>query len=354
VLDEKGAKMSKSVGNVVAPQDVIKQSGADILRLWVAASDYSDDLRIGPEIIKTFNEIYRKLRNTIRWMLGALHHKTQDSDFAEMPGLERYMLHKLSVLDGEIRKAYEAYDYKKVVALLSQFMTADLSAFYFDIRKDTLYCEPLSSVTRRASLTTIEHLFRCVTLWLAPILVFTAEEAWLERYPETKAANGSVHVEAFPDVPKAWRDEALAARWDTFRDVRRVVTGALELERAAKNIGSSLEAAPHVFIEDDRVMQLLREEFLDTEQGFADIEQGFADICITSALTLNTGKAPEGAFTLPDVKGVGVVFAKAEGLKCARSWRIRTDIGADLSYPDVSLRDAKALREWDAVHGEAL
>jgi isoleucyl-tRNA synthetase len=343
VLDEKGNKMSKSVGNVVAPQDVIKQSGADILRLWVAASDYSDDLRIGAEIIKTFNETYRKLRNTLRWMLGALHHKTHDVGHNQMHGLERYMLHKLAVLDGEIKAAYTAYDYKRVVSLLSHFMTADLSAFYFDVRKDTLYCEAPSSPVRAATLSTIDHIFRCVTLWLAPILAFTCEEAWLERYPEVKAAGGSVHLEAFPEIPAEWRNEGLAATWETIRKVRRVVTGALEVERAAKNIGSSLEAAPHVFIPDAKIRELLNTEF----EG--NTEDGFADVCITSALTFAEGNAPSTAFRLPDVDGVAVVFEKAAGQKCARSWRIRNDIGADPTYPDVSLRDALALKEWDAM-----
>ncbi len=343
VLDVKGNKMSKSVGNVVAPQDVIKQSGADILRLWVAASDYSDDLRIGAEIIKTFNETYRKLRNTIRWMLGALHHKTHDVRYHEMSGLERYMLHKLAVLNVEINAAYKSYDYKKVVSLLSHFMTADLSAFYFDVRKDTLYCEPASSPLRAASLSTIDHIFKCVTLWLAPILAFTCEEAWLARYPDVQAAGGSVHLEMLPDLPSEWRNDSLAATWETIRRVRRVVTGALEVERAAKNIGSSLEAAPRVFIQDAKIRELLNAEF----EGNA--AEGFADVCITSALSFVEGQAPANAFHLPDVEGVWVVFEKALGEKCARSWRIRQDIGADPAYPDVSLRDALALKEWDKL-----
>ena len=187
VLDEKGQKMSKSVGNVVAPQTVITESGADILRFWVAASDYSDDLRIGPEILKTFVETYRKLRNTIRWMLGSLAHydaAAKAIGFADMPELERLMLHRLAELDADIREAYARFDYKRVVARLSAFLNTDLSAFYFDIRKDTLYCDPPSSVKRHAALEAIEQIFRAVTFWLAPILAFTSEEAWLSRYPD--------------------------------------------------------------------------------------------------------------------------------------------------------------------------
>ena len=190
-LDEKGEKMSKSKGNVTAPQDIIKDSGADILRLWVAAADYSDDLRIGKEILKTFVETYRKLRNTTRWMLGTLAHFSEDVRVAEtqtMPELERLMLHRLAELGPQVEEAYATYDYKKVVNLLSQFMNTELSAFYFDIRKDALYCDPLSSHVRKSALTVVDHLFRCLATWLAPILVFTTEEAWLERYPEQKGA----------------------------------------------------------------------------------------------------------------------------------------------------------------------
>ncbi len=199
VLDEKGQKMSKSLGNVVAPQTIIKEAGADILRLWVAASDYSDDLRIGPEILKTFVETYRKLRNTIRWMLGTLAHydPARSVGREDMGELERLMLHRLAELDAEIRDAYARFDQKRVVARLSSFLNSDLSAFYFDIRKDALYCDPPSSLKRLAALSAIEHIFRSVTLWLAPILVFTSEEAWLSRYPKAT----SVHLETLPELP---------------------------------------------------------------------------------------------------------------------------------------------------------
>ncbi len=214
--------MSKSLGNVTAPQTVIKDSGADILRLWVAASDYSDDLRIGPEILKTFVETYRKLRNTMRWMLGSLAHYEPAATigFDGMDEVERLMLHRLAELDEEIRDAYDRFDYKRVVARLSAFMNTDLSAFYFDIRKDTLYCEPISSPKRRAALEAIEQIFRAVTLWLAPILAFTCEESWLARYLDAI----SVHLETFPEIPASWRDDALAEKWEEIRRVRSVVT----------------------------------------------------------------------------------------------------------------------------------
>lgn len=335
VLDENGRKMSKSLGNVVAPQDVIKQSGADILRMWVCASDYADDLRIGPEILKTTADTYRKLRNTIRWMLGSLAHFHDDErvKYDAMPELERLMLHRLSELDETVRKAYAEFDYKRIFAALSAFMTSDLSAFYFDIRKDALYCDPYSSVTRKASLTVIDHLFRCTVTWLAPMLCFTAEESWLSRYG---AGAKSVHLETFPEVPAAWRNDKLAEKWRKVRQVRRVVTGALEVARAEKRIGSSLEAHPIVHVSNGE----LYEAVLDVDM---------AEVCITSALTLVTDEGPSSAFRLPDVAGVAVVSNLAEGTKCARSWKILNTIGADPEYPDVSPRDAKALRERETM-----
>src|SRR5215475_13860952 len=254
--DEQGRKMSKSLGNTIEPQAVIKESGADILRLWVASCDYTDDQRIGPEILKNTVETYRKLRNTVRWMLGTLHHYKPADAVApsDMPELERLMLHELAVRAEVIRKAYEAFDFKSVVATLSAFLNSELSAFYFDIRKDTLYCDPPSSVVRKAALTTIEMLCDATLKWLAPILSFTCDEAWRMYKPD---AEPSVHLTLFPVGFDDFRDDRLAAKWQIIRDVRRVVTGALELERAAKKIGSSLEASPLVYVSDKAIFTTL-------------------------------------------------------------------------------------------------
>ena len=334
-MDGEGRKMSKSLGNVVAPQEIIKQYGADILRLWVASSDYSEDLRLGKEIIQTTVDSYRKLRNTLRWLLGNLaHFKAGDVvDAKDMPELERLMLHRLAQLDTGVRAAYKEYDYRKVVTLLSNFMNIELSAFYFDIRKDTLYCDPISSIKRRSALTVLDHLFNALTAWLAPILVFTMEECWLERHPEE---GSSVHLRLFPEIPESWLDNDLANKWQLIRAVRRVVTGALEVERREKRIGSSLEAAPQVYVADARYIVAL--------EG-----QDLAEIAITSAISVKQNEGPSEAFRLDDVPGVSVVSALAEGKRCARSWKVLPEVGSDPDYPDVSPRDAQALRERAAA-----
>ncbi len=332
VLDEQGRKMSKSLGNVTAPQDVIKDSGADILRMWVCASDYADDLRIGKEILKTTIETYRKLRNTIRWMLGTLAH-FRDEDrvpVEKMPELEQLMLHRLSELDELVRKAYADFDYKRIFAALSHFMTTDLSAFYFDVRKDSLYCDPISSLTRKSALTVVDYLFRCTVTWLAPMLCFTSEEAWCERYGD----DASVHLELFPNVLPGWRNDKLAEKWRKVRQVRRAVTGALEIARAGKRIGSSLEADPIVHVSNPELYE-------------AVVDIDLAEVCITSAATLANDEGPADAFRLPEVPGVAVVVNLAEGTKCARSWKISHTVGTDPQFPDVTPRDAQALREWE-------
>jgi isoleucyl-tRNA synthetase len=334
-LDEHGRKMSKSLGNTVEPQKVIKDSGADILRLWVCATDYADDQRLGPEILKNTVESYRKLRNTIRWMLGTLHHFGPGDEVAhpEMPELERYMLHQLAGQDAVVRKAYADFDYKTVVASLAAFMNTELSAFYFDIRKDTLYCDPPSSQPRKAALTAIDMICDAILKWLAPVLSFTCEEAWRLYRPD---AEPSVHLTLFPDGLQPFVDDTLAAKWETIRTVRRVVTGALEVERAAKRIGSSLEASPIVYVSNRELLATL-------------FDVDLAEVCITSNYEIREGDAPEGAFRLSEVPGVAVAVEKAVGIKCARSWKILPTVGDDPDYPDVSPRDAQALREWKAL-----
>ncbi|APX89406.1 isoleucine--tRNA ligase [Brevirhabdus pacifica] len=311
-LDGKGNKMSKSLGNTIAPEAVIKQYGADILRLWVAQSDYTADLRIGDEILKGVADSYRRLRNTMRFMLGSLSGFSEADRIApeDMPELERWVLHRLAELDHRVRTGYAAYDFQGVFQALFNFATVDLSSFYFDIRKDVLYCDG-DTVERRAARSVLDILYHRLTTWLAPILVFTMEEVWLERFPGDAS---SVHLQDIPATPGDWRDDPLAAKWAGVRRVRRVVTAALEEQRRDKVIGASLEAAPVVHVTDPAVLAQLR-------------TLPFADICITSAVELTGDPIPDEAFRLPEIDGVGVVFEQAEGEKCQRCWKILPDVG---------------------------
>jgi len=320
-LDEKGIKMSKSLGNTTSPEQVIKQYGADILRLWVAQADYSTDLRIGPEILKGVADSYRRLRNTMRFLLGALSENTNKDrvDVQDMPELERWVLHRLSELDSLVRGAYKRYDFQRVYQEIFTFATLDLSSFYFDIRKDSLYCDSDTS-RRRAARMVLGILFHRLTSWLAPILVFTMEEVWLERY---NSDDSSIHLNDFPDTPTTWLNDDLAVKWSIIRSARRVVTGALELKRRDKTIGASLEAAPIVFVT-DQVKEILN-------------SVSFADICITSEVLLSTDVAPEEAFRLDDVENIAVVFHEAKGKKCQRCWKISLDVGSH-NTPNVCAR----------------
>lgn len=311
-LDEKGMKMSKSLGNTIVPEQVVKQYGADILRLWVAQSDYSADQRIGPEILKGVADSYRRLRNTMRFMLGSLHDFTEADriDPADMPELEQWVLHRLAELDTRVRDGYTAYDFQGVFQAIFTFATVDLSAFYFDVRKDVLYCDG-DTVERRAARTVLDILFHRLTTWLAPVLVFTMEEVWLERFG---GEDSSVHLIDIPETPAAWLNSELAEKWTMIRRVRRVVTAALEVQRMEKVIGASLEAAPVLYLADQAVKDVLE-------------QMPFADICITSDLTISTDAAPSDAFTTAEVEGVAVSFVRAEGEKCGRCWKILPDVG---------------------------
>ena len=314
VVDENGRKMSKSVGNVVSPMDLMKTQGADILRLWTVSADYSEDIRIGQEILKGQADAYRRLRNTLRYLLGNL------ADFQEaerlpasaMPELERWVLHRLTEVDKVVREANEAFDFQRLYSTIHHFCAMDLSAFYFDISKDALYCDRADSTRRRAARSVLDQLFSCLTAWLAPVLVFTAEEAWQTRFPDE---NDSVHLRLFPDVPAEWRHPELAAKWEKIRRVRRVITGALEVERREKRIGSSLEAAPKVYVGEADAALL------------ADLDG--AELSITSGLDVIVGEPPANAFTLEDADGIGVVPAKASGEKCQRCWQLYEQLEAD-------------------------
>lgn len=334
VLDEQGRKMSKSLGNVVAPQDVMNREGADILRLWVVASDYSEDLRIGKDILKYQVDAYRRLRNTLRYLLGALDgfEEAEKVPLAEMPELERWVLHRLAELDSSLRRWVEDFDFHELYRAVHDFCAVDLSAFYFDVRKDVLYCDTPDSLRRRACRTVMDLLFDYLTAWLAPIICFTAEEAWWAR----GKAPESVHLRCYPEAPAEWRDDALADKWARVRAARRVVTGALELERAAKRLGSSLQAAPLVQVEDEELRRLLEE--LD-----------FAEVCITSAIELTAEDPGAEAYRYDEVPGVAVVIRLAPGEKCERCWRVLPEVGSNAEVPKTCERCAEAVSRLGAA-----
>ncbi len=313
ILDEEKRKMSKSQGNGIEPQAVVDTLGADILRLWVSCSDYADDLNISKKILDSHVDLYRRIRNTFRYLLGALSDFSDSEKVAEadMPELERWVLHRLSELSVLVKTHCESFQFHTLLAELHTFCAVDLSAFYLDIRKDTLYCDAPDSLKRRAARTVMDQLLSSLTRWLAPFLCFTAEEVWQTRYP---SENSSVHLKQFPTIPASWADPELAERWNKIRDIRRVVTGALEIERAAKRMGSSLQATPQVYLDDSWRSCL----------GGVDL----AEISITSGLSLVQEEAPADAFRLPDVPGVAVVVTPAEGEKCQRCWKVLPDVGS--------------------------
>jgi isoleucyl-tRNA synthetase len=314
VLDKEGRKMSKSLGNTLAPQVIAEKNGAEILRLWAASSDFTEDLRIGDDIIKANVEAYRRLRNTVRFMLANLSGFSEKEciEHSKMPELERYMLARLAELDVVVRKAYEGFDFGLVNSTLFNFCTNELSAFYFDIRKDSLYCDPLDSVRRRSVRTATDEIFRRIVTWFAPILCFTMEEAWTLRF----GMDQSVHLNDFLPAPAEWANADLIKKWSRIRELRRVVTGALELARADKTIGSSLEAAPVLVVESDADKAL-----------FESID--LAEIIITSVASVETAAGLDGLYTVPEIKGAGARFVKASGAKCARCWRVLEETRPD-------------------------
>jgi isoleucyl-tRNA synthetase len=316
VMDEQGRKMSKSLGNVTAPEEVNAKFGADILRLWVMMSDTSEDLRIGPEILKQQAELYRRLRNTLRWLLGSLDGFTDAERVAEadMPELERWVLHRLTELDARVRASVQSYDWTGVYPELHGFCATDLSAFYFDIRKDAIYCDRPDSLRRRAARTVLDHLHRCLTTWLAPVLCFTAEEAWCARFGE----QDSVHLQQFPTLPASWHDDALAAKWETIRAIRRRITVPIEEARKGGMIGASLAAAARLPLAPDEATLLSAD--------------AWAEVAIVSLVHLVGGSAEDPAEITP-----------APGTKCVRCWRVLQEVGQQAKHPGLCVRCADAV-----------
>lgn len=326
VMDEHGRKMSKSLGNVVAPQDVNDSMGADILRLWVMNSDTNDDLRIGKEILKQQGELYRKLRNSLRWVLGGLDGFSDGESlpYKELPELEQWVLHRLSELDKVIRKAVRTHEWVGVYPTLHYFCTNDLSAFYFDIRKDALYCDDVRNPRRRAVRTVLDILHRCLCAWLAPVLCFTAEEAWVTRFGE----ENSIHLEIFPDLPKEWFSLSLDKRWVQLRAIRRVITTEIENARREGVIKSSLQAEVEL-------------SFSEEEAAIFG-QYDWSELVIVSHVDIVVAPGTASVYTedqrqqgnMHDIPRIRV----ASGQKCARCWKVLDEVGQDTKHPELCLR----------------
>ncbi|MCB2087857.1 MAG: isoleucine--tRNA ligase, partial [Sphingomonadaceae bacterium] len=297
-MDSKGMKMSKSLGNTVSPLKVMEEYGADIIRLWALSVDFTEDHRIGDEILKGVADSYRKLRNTFRYMLGALDGFVGDlSDTTEIPELELYVLSLLADLDAKLRKAVDDFDFNAYTRLLIDFCNEDLSAFFFDIRKDRLYCDGPDDPQRNAYRTVLDILFHALVRYAAPVLVFTAEEVWQSRYPEDGEQGGSVHLLEWPSIPQVRADNA---RWDALRELREKVTEAIEPLRREKLIRSGLEAnvtLPASMVPD----------------GFSD--EDLAELFITASVTRGQGDA--------------VTVTRTTDHKCGRCWRLLPDVPDD-------------------------
>ena len=308
VLDQQGRKMSKSLGNITAPQKVINEFGADILRLWVVGSDYYDDLRIGNEILIRHSDHYRRLRNTLRYLLGALNEFQDDEkiDFNEMPELEQWVLHRVSELSKKIEENTEKFNLHDIYIDIHNFCTIDLSAFYFDIRKDTLYCEKLNGTERRSCRTTMDILFKSLTTWLAPIICFTAEEAWQSRYNDKE---NSVHLQTYFKANKDWQNDLIGNKWSKIRELRSSVTTAIEEKRKEGLLGSSLQA---------KVIIEANEDAFNSLKGI-DLPEIF--ICSDVDISVNKN--------LFDSK-IKVNVELASGGKCLRCWKIVKEVKDDV------------------------
>jgi isoleucyl-tRNA synthetase len=313
-MDNSGRKMSKSLGNTVDPIMLIKDSGADILRLWAVTVDFTEDHRIGKEILAGVADQYRKLRNTFRYLLGALDGWDEAERLApaDMPELDRWVLHRIAEIDATVRQSVADFDFNTTVAAISTFVNGDLSAFYFDIRKDSLYCDASTAIKRRAARTVLDHLFHALTKWLAPVLVFTAEEVWLTRFPDSD----SVHLGEYAPVGLDWLDGAVVAKWARVRDLRTLVTNAIEPLRREKSVGSSNAAAVAMYL-----------AHAEDAAHLASLDM--AELAISGAFSVVIGDAPEGAFAVHDIAGAAVVVMPSADPRCDRCWRYLPDVADD-------------------------
>ena len=299
VVDGKGLKMSKSVGNVIAPEDILKKYGADILRIWVASSNYAEDLRIDYSILEQHADSYRKIRNTFRYLLGNLNDEfkkidLEKLDLNQLPELEQYMLHRVFELNKNFKNYFKSYDFHNLYKELLNFCTVDLSAFYFDIRKDALYCDSKDSDRRKSCIIVLNILLESLSKWFAPILSFTTEEIFTLINKDEK----SIHLEKFMEFPKSFENNQLNNKWIELKKIRDICNISIEAKRATKEIGSSLEA---------NILINLNDKMIDS---FKDID--FSELCITSSAIVEKSSSSE----------ITVITNKAEGEKCTVCWKI--------------------------------
>ena len=306
VVDGKGRKMSKSVGNVISPEKILSQYGVDILRLWVVASDYYDDLKLDNAILKAQSDSYRRIRNTFRYIIGNLDGFNSEEKISidEFPELEKYILHRLWEIDQIIKECIETFNFHLMFTTLLNFCSNDLSAFYFDIRKDTIYCDSSKSSRRRSSRTLLNLIFNHLVRWLAPSLSFTCEEAWKARGNIT-----SIHLEDFLITKVEFKNEDINAKWNIIKNIRKVITGALEKKRADKIIGSSLEAHIKIYVNED------------IKNKIEDI--AFDEIAITSSFEIMKIHNENSFFSLKEIEDVEIEVIKVNGLKCNRCWKYK-------------------------------
>ena len=324
IVDKNGRKMSKSLGNNISLDDAMKKYGAEIVRLWIVGSNYFEDIRISDEILKHTSDAYRRIRNTMRFLLGSLDgfdSATETVEYKDLPELEKWVLHGLTRMQGLVTKANKTLNYQELFSELHNFCAMELSAFYFDIRKDSLYCDAPTDLKRRACRTVLSHIFEALTRWYAPALCFTMEEAWKTRHGDDAE---SIHLQQFPEISDLWYNPEVFTKWEEIRGYRRVITGAIELKREQKEIGSSLQAKPVIYAS-NRAASIL--ENLD-----------IPEIAITSEAILTEGVEAEDAYHLADVAGIAVTIEKAEGEKCERCWKILPEVGSNTAHPTLCNR----------------
>jgi isoleucyl-tRNA synthetase len=328
VVDGQGRKMSKSTGNVISPQDIIKKYGAEIVRLWVSAEDYRDDIRISEEILQRLSEAYRRIRNTCRYLLGNLAGFTPGEDtvpFTEMEELDRWALMRLSQISERIVKAYSSYQYHMVFHTLHNFCVVDLSNFYLDVLKDRIYASAEKSALRRSAQTAFMYLAEGIVRLMAPVLSFTAEEVW-EYLPGDRP--DSVFLSLFPESEPAWEDEGLDNRYRELLKIRDLVNKAIEEMKQSKAIGNSLEAEIIIFCQDEETVHFLR-----------SFGPALDDLFIVSGTSVEkTAEMYPGSVTDERVPGVAVKVSRTDSEKCERCWKYTPDVGSFGDHPTLCLR----------------